>query len=332
MTQPSSPAAVSDLVITRVFDAPRDLVFQVWTDPKHVTAWWGPEHFTAPAATIDLRVGGKYLFCMRGPDGAEYWSTGIYQEIVRPERLVYLDSFADPDGNVVPGSYYGMGDDFPLEMHITVTFDALTAGKTRLTLRQLGHPGGVMREMAEAGLNTSLDKVAARLAALQGDPHMSTTEKKPSTLTVTSDREVVMTRVFDAPRELVFKAYTDPQAIPHWWGPRATTTVVEKMDVRPGGQWRFVQKAGKEEYAFYGEYREVVAPERLVQTFEFEGMPGHVVVDHLQFEDHNGKTLVTATSTFASLEDRDGMLASGMEGGALETWDRLAEYLAQPAA
>jgi uncharacterized protein YndB with AHSA1/START domain len=154
-----------------------------------------------------------------------------------------------------------------------------------------------------------------------------TTAKNPTSLTILSDREIVMTRVFDAPRELVFKAYTDPQSIPRWWGLNSTTTTVHKMDVRPGGAWRFVESDANGQYAFHGEYREIVPPERLVQTFEYEGMPGKVIVDTLEFEDLGGKTRLTVTSLFASLEDRDGMLATGMEGGANESWDRLAALL-----
>ena len=151
-----------------------------------------------------------------------------------------------------------------------------------------------------------------------------------STLSTPSDLEIVMTRVFDAPRALVFEAYTDPRHVPHWWGLRGNTTIVDKMDVRPGGQWRYIQRAPDgTEYAFNGEYREVAPPERLVSTFEFEGMPGHIAVDAAQFDERDGKTTLTVTSTFTTKEERDGMLQSGMEGGANETWDRLAELLAQ---
>jgi uncharacterized protein YndB with AHSA1/START domain len=147
-------------------------------------------------------------------------------------------------------------------------------------------------------------------------------------LTLPSDREIVMTRVFDAPRELVWKAYTDPEAIPQWWGPRRHATTVDKMDVRPGGAWRYVSRdADGNEYAFRGEYREVVPPERIVATFEFEPMPGHVSVETLTLVEHDGKTTLTNTSVFDSVEDRDGMLQSGMEEGVRETYDRLAEYL-----
>ena len=111
-TKPNTPVAASagqGLVITRIFDAPRELVWKAWTNCEHLKRWWGPEHFTAPACKIDLRVGGKYLFCMRSPQGQDYWSTGVYREIVAPSRLAYTDNFADAQGNVVPASHYGLG-------------------------------------------------------------------------------------------------------------------------------------------------------------------------------------------------------------------------------
>jgi len=150
-----------------------------------------------------------------------------------------------------------------------------------------------------------------------------------STLTILSDREVVMTRIFDAPRELVFKAHTDPDLIPQWWGLRNNTTIVEKMDVRPGGTWRFIQRdADGNEFAFNGEYREIIPPERLVNTFEYEGLPGHIILDTSIFEElSEDKTKLTAISLFETTQDRDGMLNSGMEGGSNESWDRLTELL-----
>ena len=149
-----------------------------------------------------------------------------------------------------------------------------------------------------------------------------------TTFTTPSDREISMMRVFDAPRELVYQAHTDAKHIGQWWGPRRLTTTIDTLDVRPGGAWRFVQRDQEgNEYAFRGEFREVVPPERLVFTFEFEGMPGHILQQTITFEEDNGKTTVSSTALFASAEDRDGMLESGMESGATESWDRLAELL-----
>jgi uncharacterized protein YndB with AHSA1/START domain len=157
---------------------------------------------------------------------------------------------------------------------------------------------------------------------------MSNTSRSATTLTLPSNQEIVMARVFNAPRELVFKAHTDPNLIPKWWGRRNYTTTVDKLDLRVGGAWRFVQRdADGNEYAFNGVYREIVSPERLSYTFEFEGMPGHVLVETLTFEEQDGKARLTVTGLYQSAEDRDGMLQSGMEEGANESYDQLAELL-----
>lgn len=141
-------------------------------------------------------------------------------------------------------------------------------------------------------------------------------------------QEVVMTRDFDAPRELVFKAHTDPKLISQWWGRVDSTTTVDKMEVREGGRWRFVEREpGGIDYGFHGVYHAIVSPERIVQTFEFEGLPGHVLLETATFEEHDGKTRLTSQSVFQSVEDRDGMVQSGMEEGAVESMDRLAELL-----
>lgn len=141
-------------------------------------------------------------------------------------------------------------------------------------------------------------------------------------------REVVITRSFRAPRARVFAAYTDPDLVPQWWGPRRLTTTVDKMHVKPGGAWRFVQHDSTGgEYAFNGVYREVVSPERLVYTFEYEGMPGRVILETVTLEENDGQTKVTDAVAFQTVEDRDGMLASGMEEGVTESMDRFAELV-----
>jgi len=138
-----------------------------------------------------------------------------------------------------------------------------------------------------------------------------------------------MTRVFDAPREVVYRTYTDPHLVSQWWGPKNVTIHVEQMDVRPGGSWRIIHSDDDgHEYAFRGVYHEVLAPERLIYTFEFEGMPGHVLLETITFEERDGKTVLTDHAAFQTIEDRDGMLRTGMEQGAAESMNRLAEVLA----
>lgn len=154
-------------------------------------------------------------------------------------------------------------------------------------------------------------------------------------VTLLSDREAELTRLFDAPRELVFKTMTDPALIPQWWGPRRYTTAVDRMDVRVGGKWRFVNRATDGgEHWFNGEYREIVRNERVVQTFEYEPFPGHISVETMTLEDlGDGRTLMRVRSVFASKEDADAMLqGGGMVEGARETYERLAEIMAAKRA
>jgi uncharacterized protein YndB with AHSA1/START domain len=165
---------------------------------------------------------------------------------------------------------------------------------------------------------------------------MSTDEQQHSrtaTLTTPSEREIRVERVFDAPREKVFATYTDPELIPEWWGPRNTSASVERMDVRSGGSWRFVVRSEDgSETGFGGTYREVAPPERIVQTFECEAMPGQVSVETATFEDLGERTRVTVLSIFHTAQERDGMLDSGMERGLNETYSRLDELLERLAA
>ena len=153
-----------DLVIERVISAPRERVWQAWTDPEEVKKWWGPKDFTAPSIQTDLRVGGKNLWAMQSPDGDVFWTAGTYREIVPMEKIVVTDSFADEQGNVVPASHYGMGEDFPLEMLITVTFEDAAEGGTKLTIRHSGLPATGEGQQAGAGWNESLDKLEAALS------------------------------------------------------------------------------------------------------------------------------------------------------------------------
>lgn len=144
-----------------------------------------------------------------------------------------------------------------------------------------------------------------------------------------NDLEAIITREFNAPRDLVFKVMTDPKLIAQWWGPRGVTTVVDKMDVRVGGSYRFIHKDSEGgDQGFRGEYLEIVPPERVVQTFEWEGMPGHILTEHLTLEDlGGGRTRIVVRTTSNNKEDLQGMIDSGMESGARETYDRLEELL-----
>ena len=320
MKQQTAQTMEKELVITRIFDSPRQLVWKAWTEPERVKKWWGPKHFTAPFAKIDLRVGGEYLYDMRAPDGKDYWSKGTYKEIMAPERMVVTDSFADEKGNTVPASFYGMSPDFPLESLVTVTFEEYEVNKTKFTLRYIGLPDADF-ESARTGWNESLDKLADYLAKSQ----------RTRLIAEPGKQEMVIIREFDAPRELVFKAFTDPELYSQWLGPRGFTTNLEKFEPGTGGSYRFIQKDrdGKE-YAFHGVYHEVLKPSRIISTFEFEGLPetGHASLDTAKFEElPGGKTRVTDQTVFQSVADRDGLMQADMEEGMNESYERLDEVL-----
>lgn len=155
----------NQLVINRVFDAPREILWKAWTDPEVTKMWFGPRTFTIPFITIDLRVGGKMINCMHGPDGTDLWSVGEYKEIVPFERIVVTDSFADEHGNIVDASYYGMNPDFPLINDVILTFEDLD-GKTNFTMKYEGAspiPEDDLVPMTNGWIE-SFDKLAEYLA------------------------------------------------------------------------------------------------------------------------------------------------------------------------
>jgi uncharacterized protein YndB with AHSA1/START domain len=161
----------------------------------------------------------------------------------------------------------------------------------------------------------------------------TTTAKQPgrkAIVTTPGDRDIRIERIFNAPRQRVWRAFTDPTLVPQWWG-RGNTLVIERMEVERGGHWRFVEHSPDGVHGFEGRYREVVPPERVVQTFEWDGMPGYVCIETVTLEDlGDGRTKVVNTSLFHTKDERDGMRRSGMEQGLNESYaalDRLLERL-----
>lgn len=142
-------------------------------------------------------------------------------------------------------------------------------------------------------------------------------------------RTITMSRIFDAPREHIWNIVTDPNLVPMWWGPGSLTTNVDKMDLKVGGTWRYIQKdSNGAEFAFKGVYKEIEPPSRLVSTSEFEPMAGHISTETLTLDElPDGKTRMTVKTTLDTIEDLEGMIQSGMESGAVESWDRLEGLL-----
>lgn len=155
-----------------------------------------------------------------------------------------------------------------------------------------------------------------------------TVSNKTTIVAEPGTQNVVITRVINAPRERVYQAYTDPELFAQWSGPRSLTTNIVEMNPTAGGRYRYIHAdAEGNEYGFRGVFHDVKENESIVQTFEFEGMPGHICLEAMTFEDVDGGTLIKGTSVFQSVEDRDGMIQSGMEVGVNEGYEKLEELL-----
>jgi uncharacterized protein YndB with AHSA1/START domain len=153
------------IVIERIFDAPVELVWQMWTQPEHFQSWYGPQGFSVPVAKLDIRVGGKRLVCMemQTPDGSmKMWTTGEYKEIVPNERLVYTESMSDENGNVVSPAAMGMGDDHPMTTEVTVLLEDL-GGRTKMVMTHAGAPGGGANDGWEQAFAKMADHIASVL-------------------------------------------------------------------------------------------------------------------------------------------------------------------------
>lgn len=158
--KPPSPEGTAS-VYTRVLDAPRELVWKAWTEPERFRRWWGPRGYTSPVTETDSRVGGRFFWGMRPPDGREFFITGVFREVVVPGRFVITKSFADADGTPVPASHYGVPGDWPLETVLSVTLEERD-GRTGMTVREEGIPE-VMRGPNEEGMREALDRLAEYL-------------------------------------------------------------------------------------------------------------------------------------------------------------------------
>lgn len=150
------------MVVTRIFDAPRELVWKAWTDPKYVQQWWGPKGFTSPFCQMDFRVGGKFLFCMKTPDGQEFWNAGEYHEIVPHEKIVSAMYFSDAQGNKVEPEHYGIEHEAIEDVHDVILFEDLGDGRTKLTF--IGNE--TMQNAIESGQLEGMKQVLDKLVAV----------------------------------------------------------------------------------------------------------------------------------------------------------------------
>jgi uncharacterized protein YndB with AHSA1/START domain len=299
------------LEISRLFNAPRELVYAAWTDPKQLAQWWGPKGFTNPRCEVDVRPGGKIHIDMRAPDGVVYPMAGAFREVIPPEKLVFTSSALDADGN-------------PIFVNLnTVSFDDFGDGRTMLTVR-----AQVIEQTAEAaqylkGMNLGWSLTIDRLEAFVNASGGLNAQRGYDDADEIS-RQLAAIRVFDAPRELCFRVWTEPEHIAKWWGPRGFTNTVYQMDVRPGGTWLLAMHGPNGvDYISKSIYVEVVTPERLV--LDHVSPPFRKVVT---FKEVGNKTEITVRTIFesAALLERE-IARVGADKGLQETLDCLGEYL-----
>ncbi len=285
ISNPVTAPADRTLMTTRVFDAPREMVFRAWTDPKQFARWFPPEGFTAPVCELDVRPGGVIRVHMKGGDGmgdfagVVFPAEGVYREVVANERLAFT-----MEGD----------NDTPPEVLMTVVFED-EGRKTRLTIYQTTQTVAAYEALvkigASEGLRQSLDKLAALLDG-QGR----------GTAVSVNGRTLALMRVFDAPRELVWKAYTDPAHIVKWMFAKDWESPFAETDVRPGGAFRIGMRPADhsaEGFVLDGTYREVVKPERIVQVI------GDGRLMTATFEDLGGRTKLTLSVEMAMSEEQE---------------------------
>lgn len=304
------------LTIVRVFEAPRQLVWNAWTDPEQVAAWFGPEGFSTRVEQQDLREGGRSRYVMIGPDGAEYPCEGTFLEIVEGEKIVTTDEFGEDFIERHEG-------DLPQGMVTTALFEEL-GDRTRLTLT-VKHPTREDRQKHEdmgvvAGWRSSFHCLDRLL------------EEGPAG---EEDRAFVISRLIDAPRELVYDAYVDTANITHWWGPVGFTTTTHSADVRPDGEWRFTMHGPDgRDYENLIVYRELSRPERLCYEHP-DSRQGEPVCfwTSVTFADEGGKTRVSMKMVFPTTAERDRVgIEYGAVDGGQDTLLRLSQRVGEAGA
>jgi uncharacterized protein YndB with AHSA1/START domain len=340
----NAPGTTSDreIILTRMIDAPRDLVFKAWTDPIHIAQWWGPNGFTTTIHSMDIRPGGEWHFVMHGPDGRNYKNRIIYNEIVKPERLTYNHMGEDVDDKV--------------QFHATVTFASESGdAKTKVTLHMV-FPTAAIREhvVREYGAIEGGNQTLARLgnyvpnmpvrnAAQPGGAAQPGIHAKPAT---PGQREFTLIRTFDAPRTLVFEAWTKPEHLKRWWGAQGCTIGTCEVDLRPGGKFHYCMKMhnGMDLWGIFT-YREIAPPERLIFINSISDPEGNIarhpfspkwpleILNTLTLTEQAGKTTlnlhgIPINATEEELQAFEGGMVF-MEKGLAGALDQLTTYLAE---
>ena len=319
---PADSTSDREIVLSRVFHAPRALVWEAWTKPEHVVKWWGPRGFTTETRRHEFRVGGTWEHTMVGPDSTRFPNKSIFKEIVPQERVVYSHGGGREDGEI-PGANF----------LATWTFETLDDGKTKVTGRMV-FPSAATR-----------DHVVKEFGAIEGGKQ--TLERLGEQLAAMQSKPFVITREFAAPRDLVWKVWTEREHFTRWFGPKGVANTMVKFELRPGGMCHYYMTTpdGKKMWG-KAVYREIVPPTKLVWINSFSdenaGITRHPFVKDpwplqlltvVTFAENAGKTTVTVNWLPLDSDDDerrvfDANLAS-MNGGWGGTFDQLEAYLAE---
>jgi uncharacterized protein YndB with AHSA1/START domain len=302
----TSPTADREIIISRTFDAPRELAWRAMTDPRHIVQWWGPNGFTTTIEQMDVRPGGAWIYIMHGPDGTDYPNRSVFKEVVHPERLVFAHGGSragGPEADFIgTWTFEAIGNQTKVTIHMVFP----TASQRDTVVREYG---------AIEGGHQTLARLAEHLPAMGVDA-----------------RHVILERLLDAPPALVFQCWTDPKHMVRWWGPAGFTNPVCEMDVRVGGAWRIVMRAPDgTTYPCQGVYLEIVPPERLVFTNIATDTDGNPVLDGLTIvtlAEQNGKTRLTVNTAATALVPDAVKYLPGMEVGWTQSLERLIAEVA----
>lgn len=308
------------LVMERIFDAPRDLVFEAWTKPEHLRRWFGPIDYPLSVIEQDAREGGGYKATLRSIDaGPDIAQRGTYKEIVKNEKLVF--AFVWGDTHPAGGG----------EMVVTIRFSDVGSGKakqTKMVFTQTLLPSLAERDGHRYGWSSTFDRLDAHLRTQLRGLGVKDRETRRRTNFAYPANEPIMIgeRIFDAPRELVFEAYTKAEHMEKWWGADRYKNTIIEFDARAGGKWKITSSGEDGSFTFFGDFIEVTPPSKLVWTFGFEDYPP--CTEHMTFEDlGDGTTRVTNRSVYPTMDSRNGMLETDMEEGANESYVRLDALL-----
>ena len=334
MTDTNNPQTVNtDFVISRTFNAPRDLVWKVWTDPNHISQWLSPGGGKISVSKMEFRPGGIFHYCMKAPDGSDMWGKWEFREIKAPERLVLINCFSDAEGNA---TRHPMAPTWPLYMTTTSTL-VEQGDKTALTL--VWSPFNATEEeqqtfnAAHAGMEQgwggSFAQLEAYLEKVKKVPEAMSAARKTH-VEYPSDREMVFTRTFDAPRDLVWEVWTKPEHVVQWLGPEGFTNTLLELNVKPGGLLRLIMHGPHGvDYPNRMEFIEVVKPSRLVYHHgsDEDNDPARFHVT-TEFTDEGGKTGLVTRMKFNTVEQCEETKKYAADGHN-STMGRLDKLLAE---